>query len=175
MVSWCKLWNNEIQLHSSFGISGSCHFDILASGFKSQATEITHSPLITLSPSPRPVLLPLMHEGNATVGRMSLSVGLDVGQGGGARVDYSVALPLVYMHCCCRPRVDYSGHSPKSDTSCWPATLLQSQVHPSLETLQLLDKGWLTGGTIAWDTFGFLRTSNLRILYVIKPLHRRDP
>ena len=126
-------------------------------------------------PSPRPVLLPLMHEGNATVGRMSLSVGLDVGQGGGARVDYSVALPLVYMHCCCRPRVDYSGHSPKSDTSCWPATLLQSQVHPSLETLQLLDKGWLTGGTIAWDTFGFLRTSNLRIPCVIKSLHRRDP
>ena len=33
-----------------------------------------------------------MHEGNATVGRMSLSVGLDVGQGGGARVDYSLAL-----------------------------------------------------------------------------------
>lgn len=46
-------------------------------------------------PTP-PVLLPLMHEGNATVGRMSLSVGLDVGQGGGARVDYSVALPGVY-------------------------------------------------------------------------------
>ena len=79
------------------------------------------------------------------VGRMSLSVGLDVGQGWTILLLWNpvqgkggLVYALVYA------RVDYSVHSPKSDTSCRPPARLPTPLRSMWE--KLVDKELLTRG-----------------------------
>ena len=98
------------------------------------------------------------------VGRMSLSVGLDVGQGwtilllwNPVQGEGGLVYALVYA------RVDYSVHSPKSDTSCRPPTLLPSPVHPTLENAgrqRVCDRGQ---DSLRYPCTGYRRISTQRI------------